>query len=54
MNKVTPISLQFVYSDSKDSSSQLARAYSNIFLLTKKNIIDKQRLEKNTKDKQNI
>jgi len=43
MNKVTPLKFTFEYLNEDDSHERLSRAYSLLFLLTKKNIIDKER-----------
>jgi len=46
MNKVTPLKFTFDYLNSDDSAERLKRAYSILFLLAKKNIIDKERQSK--------
>lgn len=43
MNKVTPLKFTFDYLNTGDSAEKLKRAYSILFLLAKKNIIDKER-----------
>jgi len=46
MNKITPLKFTFDYLNADDSSQRLKRAYSILFLLAKKNIIDKERQSK--------
>lgn len=50
MNKITPLKFTFDYLNTEDSAEKLKRAYSIIFLLTKKNIIDKERQSKINND----
>jgi hypothetical protein len=46
MNKVTPLKFTFDYLNADDSAERLKRAYSILFLIAKKNIIDKERQSK--------
>lgn len=50
MNKITPLKLTFEYLNTENSNGQLSRAYSLLFLLAKKNIIDKERTLKINND----
>ncbi|MEL7666124.1 MAG: hypothetical protein AAGU06_01710 [Candidatus Shapirobacteria bacterium] len=43
MNKITPLKFTFDYLNADNSAEKLKRAYSILFLLAKKNIIDKER-----------
>ena len=46
MNKITPLKFTFDYLNADDSAERLKRAYSILFLIAKKNIIDKERQSK--------
>lgn len=50
MNRVAPLKFTFEYLNADDSAQRLSRAYSLLFLLVKKNTIDKERQSKINND----
>jgi hypothetical protein len=53
MNKIAPLKFTFEYLNAEDSVERLKRAYSILFLLAKKNIIDKERQLKISNENKN-